>query len=235
MIKCCNKCKIDKDVSEFYIKKGRTGLAGYSGSCKECMKITKLQYYEDNKNIISVKAKKYYEDNKSIISVKTKKYKDDNKYYYSEYNKLYRANNKEKLNEYIQNWRDDNKEQIKLKRCIYYQENKDEIISKVYKYSKNRLKIDPLYKLTRGIRALISISFRNRYTNKSKKTIEILGCSFGEFKIHLENQFDENMNWGNQGSYWEMDHIKPVSSATNEEELYLLNHYTNFQPLYYIR
>ena len=69
--------------------------------------------------------------------------------------------------------------------------------------------------------------------NIFRKTQEILGCSFEEFKIYLEEQFDENMNWDNQGSYWHMDHKKPISLAMTEEEVYELNHYTNFQPLYW--
>ena len=30
-----------------------------------------------------------------------------------------------------------------------------------------------------------------------------------------------------------MDHIIPISSAETEEDIYRLNHYTNFQPLYW--
>jgi 5-methylcytosine-specific restriction endonuclease McrA len=63
--------------------------------------------------------------------------------------------------------------------------------------------------------------------------MEILGCTFEEFKVYLESKFDENMNWENQGSYWQMDHIIPISSAKSEEDVYRLNHYTNFQPLYW--
>lgn len=39
------------------------------------------------------------------------------------------------------------------------------------------------------------------------------------------------MNWSNQG-IWHLDHIKPISLATTEEEVIALNHYTNFQPLW---
>ena len=45
------------------------------------------------------------------------------------------------------------------------------------------------------------------------------------------------MNWENNGVYdknkmtWQLDHIKPISLAKSEEEVILLNHYTNFQPL----
>ena len=84
------------------------------------------------------------------------------------------------------------------------------------------------------MRNLIRNAFRRGFTTKSKKTIEILGCSFEEFYKHLESRFDDKMNWGNQGTYWHMDHIIPISSAKTEEEVYRLNHYTNFQPLYWL-
>jgi hypothetical protein len=68
---------------------------------------------------------------------------------------------------------------------------------------------------------------------KTDKTIEYLGCSIGEYCVYLESKFDKNMNWGNQGGYWEIDHIKPISSFNldNEEDLYKVFHYTKTQPL----
>jgi hypothetical protein len=46
------------------------------------------------------------------------------------------------------------------------------------------------------------------------------------------------MTWDNKGEYdgtlnfgWDIDHIIPLASATTEEELIRLNHYTNLQPL----
>jgi hypothetical protein len=66
-----------------------------------------------------------------------------------------------------------------------------------------------------------------------------LCCSFEELKLHLENQFESWMNWDNYGKYqkdtfnfgWDLDHIIPVSSALNEEDIIMLNHYINLQPL----
>jgi hypothetical protein len=58
-----------------------------------------------------------------------------------------------------------------------------------------------------------------------------LGCSYDEFKVHIEKQFLEGMTWANHGK-WHLDHIIPVSYGLNESEVIALNHYTNFQPLW---
>lgn len=36
--------------------------------------------------------------------------------------------------------------------------------------------------------------------------------TFDDLKVHLENQFDDVMNWSNYGTYWELDHIKPITA-----------------------
>jgi hypothetical protein len=89
-----------------------------------------------------------------------------------------------------------------------------------------------------NIRSLIGISIRNYGYYKSTKTTNILGCDVEYFKRYLESKFEQWMNWENYGKYngelnygWDIDHIIPISSAKNEEELIKLNHYTNLQPL----
>ena len=98
-------------------------------------------------------------------------------------------------------------------------------------YEKKRRKNDSLYKLKCNIRTLIGMSLRNKGYTKKSKSYKILGCSFKEFKIHLESQFTKGMTWENSGE-WHLDHIYPVSLAKEEEELIRLNHHTNFQPLW---
>lgn len=70
---------------------------------------------------------------------------------------------------------------------------------------------------------------------KGKHIIDLLGCSIDEFKRHLEEQFQEGMNWGNYGrSGWEIDHILPIASfdLTDSEQIAQCFHYSNMQPLW---
>ena len=39
------------------------------------------------------------------------------------------------------------------------------------------------------------------------------------------------MSWDNRAE-WHLDHIIPISFAETEEEVIILNHYTNFRPLW---
>lgn len=103
---------------------------------------------------------------------------------------------------------------------------------------KNRKLIDPLYRLKVSLRSSICIFLKNKGYKKKSKTTDILGCSFEEFKLHIENQFKDWMNWDNRALYngtlnygWDIDHIEPLSTAINEADIIRLCHYTNLQPL----
>lgn len=171
--------------------------------------------------------------------------KEERKIYNKEYNlknkdktKLYDTLNKEKRKIYNKEYQSLNEDKQKgyLKKHI----NKDKEKKKEYhrEYVKNRCKTDPFYKLKKLIRENVSKSIKRNNYNKTSNTQNILGCSFKEFKLYLENKFELWMNWENQGKYngefncgWDIDHIIPISSAKTEEELIKLNHFSNLQPL----
>jgi hypothetical protein len=135
-----------------------------------------------------------------------------------EYYKKYHINNKEKKCKLTSEWLLNNKE----KRNEWQRQ-----------YENNKRLNNPLFKLQVNTRTnIISAIKRQGYTKKTK-TYEILGCTYDEFKIHLEKQFTKGMTWENQGE-WHLDHIYPTSLAKDEEELIRLNYYTNFQPLWAI-
>lgn len=128
-----------------------------------------------------------------------------------------------------------NKEKIRLLRREYFKDynlkNKDIINKYTREYRKQRRIDDPLYKLKIYTSNLIRLSIKKMGFKKSYTSEKILGTSYKNFKIHLEKQFKDGMNWDNQGQ-WHLDHIKPISLAKTEQEVYELNHYTNYQPLW---
>ena len=90
-------------------------------------------------------------------------------------------------------------------------------------------------------RCAIRGAFKKRGYRKKSRTHEILGCSFDEFKSHIESQWEDWMNWDNYGNpedgiyepnkTWDIDHAVAISSAITEEDVIRLNHHTNLQPL----
>lgn len=215
--KRCKKCDELKLIDCF--SKQVTNKDGYKNICKLCIN----------------KYNKKYRDNDI-----TKERERSNNYYIRNKSKrlAYFEKNKDNKNKYAAEYRKKNKDKISQKGKEYYIKNKETISKKNYERYKLKMKIDPLFKLKKQIQLLIRDSFKNKDIKKNNRTIEILGCTFEEFKIHLESKFESWMTWDNKGLYngelnygWDIDHIIPSSSATSEEELIKLNHYSNLQPL----
>lgn len=109
----------------------------------------------------------------------------------------------------------------------YFQKNK----AKRAEYSRNKRASDSIYKLKCNIRKLIGNSLLKKGFRKNTKTNNILGCSYEQFITHLETHFTDGMNWNNYGE-WVIDHITPLATAITENDVLILNHYTNLQPLW---
>jgi len=149
-----------------------------------------------------------------------------------EKSRRYHFKNKEKSNARSKKYREHNKEYFYVKKKEWYKNNRE----KCSKIQKRRLENDPLFRFNNRLRTLIRNSFKNnKYSkninNKPNKTESILGCSIVYFCKYIERKFTEGMSFENHGE-WHLDHITPLSSAKNVEDSILLNHYTNFQPLW---
>lgn len=206
-MKSCIKCGEEKDETLFV--KGKN-------SCKECEKEYKKQHALKNKELLKAKSKQYYEKNKESIKLKSK----------NNYNK-----NKQKKLEYQKSYSEENKDKIKEYKSEYYHLNKDKIRKYKNEYQNRKRKEDPIFRLKYVISRTIRRSLKCKGISKSKRSIEVLGCSVEFFKKYLEDMFDDNMSWENYGTYWDIDHIIPLSTANTEEDVLKLNHYTNLQPL----
>jgi hypothetical protein len=94
---------------------------------------------------------------------------------------------------------------------------------------KEKMKNDPSYAIICGFRSRLSLIARG----KTKKTMDLVGCSKDEFKLHIESQFRNGMTWDNYGKYWHVDHILPCSSFDHTESSQVSQcwHWTNLRPL----
>ena len=183
---------------------------------------------------------KYFtEDEKKLArKLARKKYVINNKEKVQKQQKEWREKNPEKQSLYVKTYSKKNIEIVKKNRRNYYLKNKEKEIKNYTEYRKRRKINDPLFKLKGNIRCLINNSFKKYNFKKESKTAKILGCTYDEFKLHLESKFEPWMNWDNHGLYngqpnygWDIDHIIPLSLAKTEEDIIKLNHYTNLQPL----
>lgn len=130
---------------------------------------------------------------------------------------------------------------IKCKRCHqlnYIKRHKNRVLKsksswnkRNKQYYKNKKLNDIDYRIASNLRSRLLKALKENW--KSGKTIELLGCSIKELRLHLENKFNENMNWNNYATYWEIDHIKKCSSfnLSNPKEQKICFNYTNLQPL----
>ena len=202
MEKTCAKCEIPLSIDKF--TKNKQKKDGLNIYCKQCSNDKCSKYRNLNKAILPIKRKTHYE------------------------------NNKEKIKKVSKQYRKDNPEWVKQSNKNFYKENPE-----YYKnYIKKRRLIDPIYKLKGNIRVLVYHSFKNKGFSKLGKSFKIIGCAPKKLKQHLESKFESWMNWDNYGLYngelnygWDIDHIIPLSSAKNTDDVIRLNHYTNLQPL----
>ena len=125
----------------------------------------------------------------------------------------------------------------KEKKLIYWKEylKRPEVIERNLKIRKklyaNKHKFDLNWKLKNNLRSRIRLSLKGK--NKSKKTMELLGCTIKQLWEHLESKFKLGMTRENHGK-WHIDHIKPCISfnLTDPEQQKICFHYTNLQPLW---
>ena len=220
----CTQCKKTKEETEFH-KQGN----GIRSKCKKCsIENVKIYFLKDPQKT-KQRARIQYLKNRNRTLKEQREW---------------RKNNPKEANA----WRKNNPEEAKKRDKINYWKFKTKILERAKKNRiKNRKKRnrqlrerkqnDPLFKIRGNLSRRAGRAFKQIGSKKYKKTEILLGVSFSIAKSNIENQFTEGMNWKNYGrkkgiKCWEIDHIIPLASAKTIDELILLCHYTNLQPLW---
>lgn len=189
-------------------------------------------------------------DSKDKKALSNKKYYLNNKDKISKYKVEYALKNKDKETKRKKDWYENNKDKLKLINMnlpldikllkkekkreydkLYVQKNFLKLKEQKYKYNSKQLKNNPLFKLKQTLRHRIYLYFREHRYVKNISTEIMLGISYEDAKLYLEQQFKEGMSWENHGD-WHIDHKIPLSYGKNEEEMLKLCHYSNLQPLW---
>jgi hypothetical protein len=245
--KVCSRCESEKPVSEYYSDRNKKD--GLCTMCKPCKKLGNKDSYIKHREARLNDVKRYSKLNKDKIAELNKKYREENREKILERNKQYRETNKDKIKELNKKYAAENSDKImarywknresnleNMKR--WKKANRPHLSKYQQKYYKEREAVDEIFRMRNAVASTIYAAFKRKGYGKNTKTFEILGCSYEEFKEHIEAQFEDWMNWGNYGKYngepnygWDLDHIRPSSLAESVEDIYTLNHYTNFQPL----
>lgn len=230
-MKRCSKCQEEKEPTEF--NKNKRVKSGLTTVCKECHKIGTRKYYQKNKESLKQCAVKYRKENRSEILVKDRQRyqvkKDKLKNHYHQNRDEILSRRKELYSE--------NKESYRLAARRKYQKRKIENPDGIKKERRDfyeRHKNDPQYKMRRSIRWGVARISRALKTKKDICSLDYLGCSLDELKVHLESLWQEGMTWDNYGVRgWHIDHIKPLDwFAKNSSNPWEANYYTNLQPLW---
>lgn len=90
-----------------------------------------------------------------------------------------------------------------------------------------------------NLHAQLSGNMRSRINNalkgnpKAGTTENLVGCSYKDFRKHLEKQFDDKMNWENRGK-WHVEHIIPCAAFNLQrpEEQRRCFNWRNLQPMW---
>ena len=196
-LKECKVCGEGKPFSAYYCRtKGpRKGTPG-SATCKDCDRARQRQSYEQNKEKAKQRNKANYEKHKA----KRLSYQRD-----------YREANLEKVKAKDRAYSKNNREKIRTTKAAYREKNREKINAYHNRWRKDRMKNDPAFRMNETVRVAVREALKKQGKVKGGRTFTALPYSSQDLVEHLEKQFDEKMNWGNYGSYWDLDHISPQS------------------------
>lgn len=204
-MKICSVCGEKKAEVEFIASE----LQYIRSRCRVCKNAQNAKWRLEHLEEIREYKSRWQEKNPEYYKFYQMKRREKN----SEYYKSYQAKWREKNPEYHAKWLKENAEKRRM-------------------YITRRYNSDMNYKMRTVLRSRICLALKNKAV-KAAKTIELIGCTIDYLRKYLESQFDEHMTWGNYGSYWHIDHIKPCASfdLTQEAEQRACFHWTNLQPL----
>ena len=180
-------------------KRLKKALKIYNEKYPEKKKANQKKYRDSHQEEIKAEQKLYnqHPEVKEKARIRSSNYRKKNHDACIESTKKWRLNNKQARKEYAQKYYQENKKAIRVKKRPYFRE-----------YIKERTKTDPQFHLNKVIHTAIYQSLKGKKVGRHWE--DLVGYTLQDLMQHLENQFENWMNWENYG-LWHVDHIKPKS------------------------
>lgn len=221
-------CGEEKPLTDFTFDKGNT-KDGRRSQCKVCCNAKIKKYINENPD------KKRASDKKNYIEKREQKLAQKKEYYLRKKEEIlakrkeYHLVNKEVINKKSREYREGHLEQLKAKSRQYQKRHAKRLSAQ----KAERIKSDPLRLFKERVRLTVKNGFMRLRQSKSLRTNQIIGADWETVRDHIVSQFKDGMTWeAFVAGEIHIDHIKPLASATCEEDIIALNHYTNLQPLW---
>src|SRR5438552_645270 len=179
------------------------------------------KYFQEHRDQFREYSRRDYEKRKEFIQAKRST--PEFKARAAAYSKEWRSKNVEKRREACRQWVSENKSHIEeykkrygsRRRELYalnveQERAKARVKAKRYLPVTNartrRLRRESIqFALKDRLRATLNRALRRNWVKKSKRTMELVGCTVEELKTHIESLFLPGMSWDNR-HLWHVDH-----------------------------
>jgi hypothetical protein len=215
-MKTCSKCGEEKPLEEFNLKDPKNYPILRRRDCKRCQSEYLLGYREGNREIIKTQKADAYLLNRSEIRAQQNQSRKENP----------EKTKKQKAESYVRH-----RDKIRVQHKVYYRNNTGKIKAAVKKYSKERFKLDPAFRMECNLRARMRIALKGNI--RSGKTFELIGGTSQELRFHIASQFSDGMSWDNCGQ-WHVDHIIPCAffDLLRIDHQFMCFNWRNIQPMW---
>lgn len=220
--KVCSRCKRSLPKTNEFFTREKKSKDGFCCYCKEC----KHQKYQEK--ITKLKEQGTYLEYRKKENERNKTWRQKNVEYVTDYHRKYHLAHKQLRNDNCKKRYYENREKNLARQKKYYQDHAEESV----RYYRIKRRNDPVYRLKSRVRCTIKDSFRRRRYKKNKLASEITGLSSSELYNYLLKTFKDNYGYEWDGlESVDIDHIVPLSTASTEEDIIKLCHYSNLQLL----
>ena len=201
-VKYCKKCKTEKPTTDFSTCNRKHSKDGFVTNCKLCTIAYKKDWYDNNKKEILNNRKELRLNNPDLM-------KERKRLDYLKHKERYIERAK---NSYINSYLSDPLQHRKTScgRTRRWRNKNKHIVA---------------------WRSILREALKRLGQEKKDSTIQSLGYSSEEFRLHIESLWTTGMNWDNHGE-WHIDHIVPVVTFPNDTSCRIVNALKNLRPLW---